>query len=200
MKKIMSTVIALCMLCTMVFSASAAEITTDGSEGKTPVYLSSTDDGTPDGNPAATAMSVTVPTGLPMSMAQNGDVACASDCNIVNNSYGAVRVKSVTISSAGGWQLTTFGDKSTLANEKVDSNKLGFSMSIGGGSAVSTDGTNASVQQLISSPISGCRMSGVGNPSANSVSIKYSAIVTPLSQPVTNANVANVVFVVEWDI
>lgn len=199
MKKFMSMAMALCMICTMAFSASAAEITTDGSEGQTPVYLSSTDDGTPGGNPSATAMSVTVPTGLPMSMAQNGDVTCASDCKIVNNSYGAVRVKSVTISSAGGWKLTAFGDKSTLANEKVDSNKLGFSMSIGGGDTVATDSTNASTQQLISSPISGCRMSGAGNTSGNSVAVRYNAIVTPLSKPVTNANVANVVFVVEWD-
>ncbi len=42
-------------------------------------------------------------------------------------------------------------------------------------------------------------MSGAGNAAANSVAVSYSAIVTPLSAPVTNANIANVVFIVEWD-
>lgn len=198
MKKFMSMAMALCMICTMAFSASAAEITTDGSEGQTPVYLSSTDDGTPGGNPSATAMSVTVPTGLPMSMAQNGDVTCASDCKIVNNSYGAVRVKSVTISSAGNWHLTAFGDKSTLAGEKVDSNQLGFAMTIGGGQQVKTT-SKASTQQLISSPVTGCFMSGAGDTAHNTAAIRYNAIVTPLSDSVTDTTVANVVFVIEWD-
>ena len=144
-------------------------------------------------------MSVTVPTALPMAMSQSGDVTTADNCQIVNYSYGAVRVKSVTISTANGWRLTAFGDKSTLASEKVDSNKLGFAMSIGGGSQVATDASDASTQMLISAPIAGCYMSGVGNTSGNAVDVEYAAIVTPLSTAVTNANIANVVFVIEWD-
>ena len=108
-------------------------------------------------------------------------------------------MKSVTISSAGGWKLTAFGDKSTLAREKVDANKLGFALSIGGGSAVQTDASNAAAQTLIAAPITGCYMSGVGDTTGNSVSVNYSAIVTPLSAPVTSATVATVVFVIEWD-
>ena len=42
-------------------------------------------------------------------------------------------------------------------------------------------------------------MTGVGDSTRNSVSVAYSAIVTPLSNVVENANVANVVFVIEWD-
>ncbi len=200
MKKFTSIVIAACMMLSLLVPTYAAEINANGGSGNTPVFLSSTDDGTMDGNPAATAMSVTVPTSLPMAMAQNGDVTTATDCKIINNSYGAVRVKSVTINTAGGWKLTAFGDKSTLATEKVDSNKLGFSLAIGGGTAMKTDSENASQQTLISSPITGCYMSGIGNTSGNVVSVVYDAIVTPLSAPVTNANIANVVFVVEWDI
>ena len=122
----------------------------------------------------------------------------ASDCKITNNSYGAVRVCSVSISAAEGWNLTAFGDKSSLAGEKVDSNKLGFAMSIGGGAQVATS-TNEATQSLITAPIDGCYMTGVGDTSRNSVSVAYSAIVTPLSSVVENANVANVVFVIEWD-
>jgi hypothetical protein len=42
-------------------------------------------------------------------------------------------------------------------------------------------------------------MSGVGNSAGNKVDVEYSAIVTPLSSPVTEATVATVIFVVEWD-
>ena len=133
-----------------------------------------------------------------MAMSDDGTVVTASDCKITNNSYGAVRVRSVSISAAEGWNLTAFGDKSSLAGEKVDSNKLGFAMSIGGGAQVAT-ASNEATQSLITAPIDGCYMTGVGDSTRNSVSVAYSAIVTPLSNVVENANVANVVFVIEWD-
>ena len=107
-------------------------------------------------------MSVTVPTALPMAMSDDGTVVTASDCKITNNSYGAVRVRSVSISAAEGWNLTAFGDKSSLAGEKVDSNKLGFAMSIGGGAQVAT-ASNEATQSLITAPIDGCYMTGVGD-------------------------------------
>ncbi len=199
MKKLITLALALCMALSATVCVSAAEINSDGGSGSTPVYLSSTDDGTMDGEPSATAMSVTVPTALPMAMSQTGDVTTADNCQIINHSYGAVRVKSVTISAENGWRLTAFGDKSALASEKVDSDKLGFAIRIGGGEWAVTDNTDASAQTLISAPVAGCYMNGAGNAANNAVSVDYSAIVTPLSTAVTNANIANVVFVVEWD-
>ena len=198
MKKIISIVLALSVLFAMSVTASAADVESNGGSGSTPVYLSSTEDGTIGGKPSATAMSVTVPTALPMAMSQNGDVTCADNCKIINNSYGAVRVKTVTITAAPGWNLTAFGDKSTLAAEKVDANKLGFAMSIGGGAQVMTTSDNPS-QILIASPMTGCFMTGVGDPTGNTVSISYEAIVTPLSGAVENVSIANIVFVIEWD-
>ncbi len=199
MKKLISAFLALSMLCCLSVTAFAAEVDTNGGSGSTPVSLSSTEDGTLGGAPAATAMSVTVPTALPMAMAQNGDVTTADNCRIVNHSYGAVRVAGVTITADSGWALTAFGDKSTLAREKVDSNKLGFALSIGGGAQVCTDASDAATQALITSPAAGCYMTGVGDPDGSSVSVEYGAIVTPLSQPISGATVANVVFVIEWD-
>lgn len=199
MKKFITLALALCMALSASVCAYAAEIDTDGGSGSTPVYLSSTNDGTMEGEPSATAMSVTVPTALPMAMSQTGDVTTADNCQIINHSYGAVRVKSVTISAENGWRLTAFGDKSTLASEKVDSNQLGFAICIGDGEWAVTDSSDESTQALIFAPIAGCYMSGAGNAANNTVSVDYSAIVTPLSTPVTNANIANVVFVIEWD-
>ncbi len=197
--RIMSLVLALCMTCAIGITASAADIDTSGGSASTPVNLTTTNNGIGgEGGTTATKLNVTVPTALPMAMSDDGTVVTATDCKIVNNSYGAVRVKSVTISSAEGWNLTAFGDKATLAAEKVDSNKLGFAMKIGGGQQVQTT-TNDANQNLIAEPIIGCYMTGVGDSAKNTVSIDYSAIVTPLSGTMKNATVANVVFVIEWD-
>ena len=201
--KLTSLILAACMLCAASISVSAAEITRSGGSGSTPVNLTTTngglnDDGTGGGTVTPTKLNVTVPTALPLAMSDDGTVVTATDCKIVNNSYGAVRVKSVTISAADDWNLTAFGDKSSLAGEKVDSNKLGFALSIGGGKQVMTASDKAT-QQLITNPIDGCYMTGIGDAAGNFVSIDYDAIVTPLSGAVNNATVANVVFVIEWD-
>ena len=136
--------IAICLALATVFSftvfASAAgtDISASGDSASAAVNLSSTVDGSLTGDPAATAMSVTVPTVLPIAVGTDGTVTTATDAKIVNNSYGAVRVASVTLEAAGGWRLTAFGNKSSLASEKVDSNKLGFSITLGSGAAKNT--------------------------------------------------------------
>ena len=198
--KLTSLLLAACMLCAVSVSASAAEINQSGGSGTTPVNLTTTNGGIggDGGEVTPTKLNVVVPTSLPMAMSDDGTVVTASDCRIVNKSYGAVRVKSVTISAADDWNLTAFGDKSTLAGEKVDSNKLGFALSIGDGKQVKTTSDKAT-QQLITNPIDGCYMTGIGDTANNFVSIDYDAIVTPLSGAVNNATVANVVFVIEWD-
>ncbi len=191
--------LALCMIYVMSMTAFAAEIGTSGGSGTTPVNLTTTNGGIGGGGETTpTKLNVIVPTALPMAMSDDGNVVTATGCKIINNSYGAVRVKSVSITAASGWHLTAFGNKSTLAGEKVDSNKLGFAMSIGGGRQVKT-ASDAATQALITAPIAGCYMTGIGDLTGNSVSINYSAIVTPLSGAVNNAAVASVVFVTEWD-
>jgi len=199
--KLISLALAACMLCAAAISVSAAEISQSGGSGSTPVNLTTTNGGLggeDDGQVTPTKLNVTVPTALPLAMSDDGTVVTATDCKIVNHSYGAVRVKTVTISAASDWNLTSFGDKDSLAGEKVDSNKLGFALSIGNGKEVMTKG-NASTQRLIVAPMDGCYMTGVGNPNSNSVSIEYAAIVTPMSGAVNNTTIANVIFVIEWD-
>ncbi|MFR7743313.1 MAG: hypothetical protein ACLU3I_08510 [Acutalibacteraceae bacterium] len=143
-------------------------------------------------------MSVTVPTVLPIAVGTDGTVSTATDAKIVNNSFGAVKVNSVSIEAAQGWSLAAFGDKATLAHEKVNSNKFGFQISIGNGEEADrqqerqqADASDAAVE--------GCFMSGVGDTSANSIGIAYDAIVTPVSEAVTNAAIASVLFIIAWD-
>ncbi len=201
--KFITLALALCMSASLALASSAAEIDQSGGSGTTPISLTTTNGGLgggDSGDVTPTKLNVVVPTSLPMAMSDNGTVVTATDCKIINKSYGAVRVKSVNITAENGWKLTAFGDKTTLAGEKVDSNKLGFSLSIGGGAVKSTDNSNASTQKLIQSPIKGCYMTGVGDVNKSSVAIDYAAIVTPLSNSVRNATIANIVIVVEWDI
>jgi len=209
MKKFLSIILALSMVLCLGATAYAAEIDTSGGSGSTPVSLTTTNDGLVDtdgdgipdepGTVTPTKMSVVVPTVLPMAMSDDGTVVTATDCEIVNQSYGAVRVKSITISAASDWHLTAFGSKDSLAGEKVDSNKLGFALAIGDGQQVATANDEAT-QQLISAPMTGCFMTGVGDTTRNHVAVDYAAIVTPLSSTVSNTTVASVVFVIEWDI
>ena len=198
--KLISLALAACMLCAAAISVSAAEISQSGGSGSTPVNLTTTNGGLggDGGEITPTKLNVTVPTALPLAMSDDGTVVTATDCKIVNHSYGAVRVKTVTISAASDWNLTSFGDKDSLAGEKVDSNKLGFALSIGNGKEVMTKG-NASTQRLIAAPMDGCYMTGVGDPNGNTAAIEYAAIVTPMSGAVNNTTIANVIFVIEWD-
>ena len=199
-KKIVSLILAICMIASLAISASAANtVDASGGTGTSSVTLSSTADGSIGGDPAATKMSVVVPTVLPIAVGTDGSVATASDAKIINNSYGAVKVNSVSIEAAQGWNLTAFGDKATLAKEKVDSNKFGFQIVLGNGEKKLTDNKNASKQTLLDTAIEGCFMSGVGDTSANSIGIAYDAIVTPVSEAVTNTAIASVLFIIAWD-
>ena len=199
-KKTISLILAICMLASLAISASAANtVDVAGGTGTSSVTLSSTADGSIGGDPAATKMSVTVPTVLPIAVGVDGTVSTATDAKIVNNSFGAVKVANVSIEAAQGWNLTAFGDKATLAKEKVDSNKFGFSISLGNGAAQVTDNKNASKQTLLDAAVEGCFMSGVGDTSANSIGITYDAIVTPVSEAVTNTAIASVLFIIAWD-
>ena len=202
MKKLVSLLLAVCLMASLAIGASAAEPTTvdvSGGTGTSSVSLSSTSDGTLDGDPAATKMNVVIPTILPIAVGTDGTVTTATDIRITNNSFGAVKVDNVKVEAGTGWKLTAFGSKDTLAHEKVNSNKFGFQLAIGGGAAAATDNKNASKQTLLTDAIEGCYMSGAGDTSANTVAISYDAIVTPVSEAVTNTAIASVLFIIAWD-
>lgn len=89
-KKIISLVLAICMLASLAISASAANtVDASGGTGTSSVTLSSTADGSIGGDPAATKMSVTVPTVLPIAVGTDGTVSTATDTKIVNGQFFA---------------------------------------------------------------------------------------------------------------
>lgn len=199
LKRFIALSMALCLSLSLMTAASASnEATSSGGTASSNVTLSSTEDGSLEGNPAATAMSVTVPTVLPIAVGTDGSVATASDAKITNNSYGAVKVSAVSIQAAEGWHLAAF--ETNMADEKVDSNLIGFALTIGGGAQLATGESSTETQTLLDAAIEGCYMTGAGNQEGNTVAIAYDAVVSPVSSAVTNTGVASVVFTVEWDI
>ena len=123
-KRFLSLALALCLSLAMMNVAFASNVAdASGGSATSSVTLSSTEDGSLGGDPAATAMSVTVPTVLPIAVGTDGTVTTATDAKITNNSYGAVKVSAVSIQAAQGWHLTDFG--TNMANEKVDSDQIG---------------------------------------------------------------------------
>lgn len=199
LKRFAALSMALCLSLSLMTAASASnEATSSGGTASSNVTLSSTEDGSLEGSPAATAMSVTVPTVLPIAVGTDGSVATASDAKITNNSYGAVKVSAVSIQAAEGWHLADF--ETNMADEKVDSNLIGFALTIGGGAQLATNESSTETQTLLDAAAEGCYMTGAGNTSGNAVTIAYDAVVSPVSSAVTNTGVASVVFTVEWDI
>ena len=118
-KKIVSLILAVCMIASLAISASAANtVDASGGTGTSSVTLSSTADGSIGGDPAATKMSVTVPTVLPIAVGTDGTVSTATDAKIVNNSFGAVKVNSVSIEAAQGWSLAARAAEATQDHVK----------------------------------------------------------------------------------
>ena len=82
-KKTISLILAICMIASLAISASAANtVDASGGTGTSSVTLSSTADGSIGGDPAATKMSVTVPTVLPIAVGTDGTVSTATDAKI----------------------------------------------------------------------------------------------------------------------
>ena len=130
----------------------------------------------------ATVFSVVVPAVLPVTVDQNGKVY-VSNAEIVNHSTAAVQVSSVTLTAENGWTLVPYA--SDMSHAKVDSDQIGFSIR-----DQKTTKTGDSEVFTLSSPWQIAE--------EESLTLSYDAVVSALSQPVTNANILSVLFVVEW--
>ena len=130
----------------------------------------------------ATVFSVIVPAVLPVTVDQNGKVY-VSNAEIVNHSTAAVQVSSVTLTAENGWTLVSYD--SDMSHAKVDSNQIGFKIN-----SAQTSKTGSTEQFELTSPWQ--------INEEESLTLSYDAVVSALSQPVTNANILCVLFVVEW--
>ena len=126
--------------------------------------------------------SVTVPVTLPLVVDEGGEVHVGA-AEIINGSTGEVVVSSVSISTKNGWQLVPFD--TDLAHAKVDAKQLGFKIN----DSVTTKTGDAETFSLTSP----WTIAENGK-----LPLSYDAVVSAVSQPVTEQDVLAVVFVLEW--
>lgn len=132
---------------------------------------------------AIKTFSATVPVTLPLVVDESGNVHTGA-AEIINASTGAVVVSSVSISSKNGWKLVPFS--TNMAHEKVDAQLLGFRIN-----DAQTTGNGDTETLALTAP---------WTIAANArLPIDYDAVVSAVSQPVTEQDVLNVLFVLEWD-
>ena len=126
--------------------------------------------------------SVTVPVVLPLTVDENGEVHVGA-AEIINGSTGEVIVSSVSISTKNGWQLVPFD--TDMAHEKVDARLLGFKIND------SETTKTGDAETLV--------LRGPWDIAENGkLPLSYDAVVSAVSQPVTEQDVLSVVFVLEW--
>ena len=126
--------------------------------------------------------SVTVPVTLPLVVDEGGEVHTGT-AEIINASTGDVIVSSVSISTKNGWQLVPY--TTDMAHAKVDAKQLGFKIN----DSVTTKTGDAETFSLTSP----WTIAENGK-----LPLTYDAVVSAVSQPVTEQNVLSVVFVLEW--
>ena len=126
--------------------------------------------------------SVTVPVTLPIVVDESGEVHTGS-AEIINASTGAVIVSSVSISTKNGWQLVPY--TTDMAHAKVDAKLLGFKIN----DAQTSKNGDAETFNLTAP----WTIAENGR-----LPISYDAVVSAVSQPVTEQDVLSVVFVLEW--
>lgn len=126
--------------------------------------------------------SVTVPVTLPLIVDEGGEVHVGA-AEIINASTGDVIVSSVSISTKNGWQLVPY--TTDMAHAKVDAKQLGFKIN----DSLTTKTGDAETFSL-TSPWTIAENGKLPLP--------YDAVVSAVSQPVTEQDVLSVVFVLEW--
>ena len=126
--------------------------------------------------------SVTVPVTLPLVVDESGEVH-VGEAEIINSSTGDVIVSSVSISTKNGWQLVPY--VTDMAHEKVDAQLLGFKIN-----DAQTSKTGDAETFSLTAP---WMIAENGR-----LPIDYDAVVSAVSQPVTEQDVLSVVFVLEW--
>lgn len=129
-----------------------------------------------------TKFSVTVPTTMVLTMGTDGEVYAPSDVVIVNNSTAAVLVKKADINTRNGWNIVPYS--TNMANEKVDSKKIGFKMNgIQTDSAGTTDSLSYNNSWIIEKD--------------KSSAVVYDAVVSATSTPI-DEQVIEIVYIVDW--
>lgn len=181
LKKFCSALLAVALVLALSVSAFAAEtqtVTSDGGTATTTVTLSAD----------AAIFNVTVPTAIAINVNADGSVTCPSDVKIINNSTAAVKVSAIEMRK-GTWSLVPF--TTDMSVERVDANKLGFSMTAGGNTAKTTSSAD---NQALTHTASSWTIEKAAN-----LPIQCSAVASAVSRATSSSTTAaSIVFTLTW--
>jgi hypothetical protein len=178
MKKLTSIILSLILHLSLSATALAADVTTAGGTGQTPVTLTA----------AATRFSVTVPTSLPISVDEDGNVTTATTAKIVNNGYGSVKVTGMTVTAGTGWTIAAYD--TDMLSEKVGAKKVGLYVN---GDYTKSDGTITFTSSKYPA------LSGANAAATDELAITYDAAVPAQASALSGMTVATVVFTIGWN-
>lgn len=179
MKKLTSIVLSIALFLSLSATTLAADVTTAGGTGQTPVTLTA----------AVTRFSVTVPTSLAVSVDQDGNVSTAATAKIVNNGYGSVKVTDMNVTAGAGWTIVGYFDTDMLA-EKVGSKKIGLYVN---GDSTKNDGT------ITFTPAKYPVLSGANETATDEMAINYDAVLPAQATALSSVTVGTVVFTLGWN-
>ena len=195
MKKILSSVLALCLAASMAVPAfadgpSASDETAVGADGTgTSRVMLTIGDGDNDDAPGSGNgnFSVTVPTVLPFVVDNDGTVHVATNAKIINKSNGPVEVAGVAATGANGWAIASNG--TDFSRVPVDSKQFTFTLNGDNFAAAAT----ATASDLTLGAAWTAIYGGNGE-----LALPYNGAFAIQSRNVS-AKVADVVFTVQWD-
>lgn len=113
--KFISLLLSLC-LCLSGISVYAADITSAGSTGNSPVTLEM----------QSSSFSVSLPLGLLVEVTRDGEIYTATECAIINNSRSPIVVADVLVETDSPWVLEDFN--AAYYSMPVNTAKLGFQL------------------------------------------------------------------------
>ena len=174
-KKLLSVVLTLLLLLATSVPAYASEITTAG-DGTVPVELTV----------EAPVFSVTVPTVLPITQTETGEVQVATNATIVNNSAGPIKISGLQTKGINGWSTTDFTSLDTKS-AKVGSKSVGLNFKFGSAN-VKTKGADTNDFTGFVTLIKG-----------ESLPLTYDAKLPAQKTAQIGAQIAEVIFTVGWD-
>lgn len=198
-KRFASAALTAVMALSLAVPAFADTISKENQETKIPVKISA----------EATIFNVTLPTDFPITVdPTTGETTGANNADITNNSAGSIKVSKIEVENYDVWNLAAYD--TDMSKEKVDSNKIGVMVSPKGGANATAGGTelkttngNTTKQTLLdadSATASEWVMNGKSAADgSNKLTVNYDAKVSPVSQSITNTQVASIVVTVAWN-
>ena len=170
MKRFVGCFLVLTLILSMAITVYGADIV--GSKtgtGDVPVELTQ----------EASNFSVTVPTVLPVDIAADGTVTVSTDNKIINNSYGPIEIREVSVIPQNDWNLVDF--ETDFKTKEVNLKEFGFQL----------NDTNVEVS-------GDCFTTFEVIPGNSEINFSYDANVATQKHALEDIEIAQVVFVVGW--